>query len=75
MEGYMVEKTTKRLLTVFEAQERTGRKASTWRRDILMRRVPHVKLGRSVRIPVEAVDALIAKGWRDAVQPMDERGV
>jgi excisionase family DNA binding protein len=60
-------KSSGKLLTVFEAEERTGRKAATWRRDILLRRIPFVKLGRSVRIPQEAVDALIAKGWRDAV--------
>ena len=60
-------KNSLKLLTVFEAEERTGRKASTWRRDILLRRVPYVKLGRSVRIPMEAVDAIIAQGWRDPV--------
>ena len=62
-----------KLLTVFEAEERTGRKASTWRRDILRRKVAYVKIGRSVRIPLEAVDALISKGWRDPVIP-DETG-
>jgi len=60
-------KTSRKLLTVFEAEEQTGRKASTWRRDILERRIPFVKIGRSVRIPQEAVDDLIAKGWRDPV--------
>ena len=58
---------SKKLLTVFEAEELTGRKASTWRRDILERRIPFVKIGRSVRIPQEFVDALIAKGWHDPV--------
>jgi len=60
-------KSSGKLLTVFEAEERTGRKASTWRRDILERRIPFVKIGRSVRIPEEVVDDLIAKGWRDPV--------
>ena len=60
-----MKKNSNKLLTVFEAEVRTGRKASTWRRDILLRRVPYVKIGRSVRIPEEAVDALIAQGWRD----------
>ena len=55
------------LLTVHEAEVRTGRKASTWRRDILEKKIPYVKLGRSVRIPVEVVDRLIAEGWRDPV--------
>ena len=63
-------KTSTKLLTVFEAEARTGRKASTWRRDILLRRVAYVKIGRSVRIPVEAVDALIAQGWRDPIIPV-----
>ena len=64
-------KTSSKLLTVFEAEARTGRKASTWRRDILFRRVPYVKIGRSVRIPEEAVDALIAQGWRDPIAPVE----
>jgi len=58
---------SQKLLTVFEAEARTGRKVSTWRRDILLRRVPYVKIGRSVRIPVEAIDALIAQGWREPI--------
>jgi excisionase family DNA binding protein len=63
----MERKGSKQLLTVIEAQERTGRKASTWRRDILERKIPYVKIGRSVRIPVEVVDKIIEHGWRDAV--------
>lgn len=67
-------KTSGKLLTVFEAEARTGRKASTWRRDILLlRRVPYVKIGRSVRIPEEAVEALIAQGWRDPVLIVESR--
>jgi excisionase family DNA binding protein len=62
-----MEKRSGKLLTVVEAEARTGRKASTWRRDILLRRIAYVKIGRSVRIPVEAVDALIAQGWRNPV--------
>ncbi len=58
---------SERLLTVQQAEARTGRKASTWRRDILERKIPYVKIGRSVRIPVEVVDKIIEKGWRDAV--------
>ncbi len=60
-------KASERLLTVKEAEDRTGRKASTWRRDILERRVPYVKIGRSVRIPVEVIEKMITDGWRDAV--------
>ena len=61
MEG----KQSKKLLTLFEAEARTGRKVSTWRRDILQRRIPYVKIGRCVRIPAEVVDRLIAEGWRE----------
>ena len=62
-------KTSDQLLTVFEAAARTGRKVSTWRRDILLRRIPYVKIGRSVRIPAEVVERLIREGWRDAIAP------
>ena len=55
---------TSKLLTVFEAEAMTGRKAATWRRDILTRRIPYVKLGRQVRIPIEVIMELIQKGYR-----------
>ncbi len=64
-------KTSDQLLTVFEAAARTGRKVSTWRRDILLRRIPYVKIGRSVRIPTEVVERLIREGWQDAITPRD----
>ena len=60
-------KASKQLLTVQDAEERTGRKVSTWRRDIWLRKIPVVRIGRSVRIPVEVVDALIAEGWQDQI--------
>ena len=60
-------KTSERLLTVLEAEVLTGRKASTWRRDILQRKIPYVKIGRQVRIPREVVDDLIRQGWRDPI--------
>jgi excisionase family DNA binding protein len=66
-----MQKTSDQLLTVFEAAARTGRKVSTWRRDILLRRIPYVKIGRSVRIPIEVVERLIREGWRDAVNTED----
>ena len=64
-----MQKTSDQLLTVFEAAARTGRKVSTWRWDILLRRIPYVKIGRSVRIPAEVVERLIREGWRDAIEP------
>ncbi|MDT7042927.1 hypothetical protein [Candidatus Nitronereus thalassa] len=66
---------SEKLISVFEAEELTGRKASTWRRDILERRVPSVKIGRLIRIPIEAVEALIKTGWRDEVKtPLGRSG-
>lgn len=69
----MDEKRCKQLLTVFEAEAMTGRKAATWRRDILSRRIPYVKLGRLVRIPREAIEDLIRKGYRKAVEEGDPK--
>ncbi len=61
-------RTSSHLLTVSQAEELTGRKASTWRKDILLRRVPYVRLGkRSVRIPREVIDEMIKEGWHDSV--------
>ena len=57
-----------RLLTVQECEAMTGRKAATWRRDILERRIAYVKLGRLVRIPIEVVQQLIDQGWRHPIQ-------
>lgn len=62
-----------KLLTVFECEARTGRKASTWRKAILRREIPYVKLGRSVRIPEEVVDRMITDGWREAVKAVGVR--
>ena len=68
-------RTSSKLLTVSQAEELTGRKASTWRKDILLRRVPYVRLGqRSVRIPREVIDRMIEEGWRDPVEPEEASG-
>jgi len=53
-------------LTVFEAEELTGRKVSTWRRDILEKRVAFVKFGRSVRIPLSEIQRMVRDGWHEA---------
>jgi len=67
-----MQKSTERLLTVTEAEALTGRKASTWRRDILKRRIAYVKIGRQVRIPLEVIEDLIARGYRPAVSQRGE---
>ncbi len=56
------------LLSVQDLERLTGRRAATWRKDILLRRIPTVRIGRLVRVPREALDALIRKGWRSAVE-------
>ena len=64
-----------KLLSVFEAEAMTGRKASTWRRDIHERRVGHVKLGRLVRIPLSEVQRLVSSGYRPPVERRVNVGV
>jgi excisionase family DNA binding protein len=61
------ERRTEELYTLAEAESRTKRRVSTWRKDIRMRRIPYVKLGRQVLIPREVIDDLIARGWREPV--------
>ena len=58
---------SKQLLTVAEVATRLGLKPATIRRRILERRIAYVKLGRAVRIPTEAVEALIAASYRPAI--------
>jgi hypothetical protein len=55
------------LLTLAEAERMTKRKVSTWRKDVRLRKVPYVKLGRQVRIPREFIEEMISKGWRDPI--------
>jgi excisionase family DNA binding protein len=56
-----------KLLTVYEAEQLLGRKATTLRRDIRLRKIACVRIGRQVRIPIEAVREMIRKGYQDAV--------
>jgi excisionase family DNA binding protein len=68
MPGAIMAATSKQLLTVAQVADRLGLKQATIRRRILERRLPYVKLGRAVRIPVEAIDALIAASYRPAIE-------
>lgn len=52
-----------RLLTIRESAERLGLREGTVRFWVSRRRLPKVKLGRAVRIPEEALDALIRSGY------------
>ena len=67
-------RTSQKLLTVYELEEMTGRKVSTWRKAIAQRRIPVVRIGRSVRVPAEYLERLIEQGWRDPVEPGQENG-
>ncbi|MDA2910546.1 helix-turn-helix domain-containing protein [Nitrospiraceae bacterium AH_259_D15_M11_P09] len=60
------------LLTVAEAAQRLRKQESTLRRMILERRIGYVKIGRSVLIPLEVVETLIATGYRPPItRPKD----
>jgi len=48
-----------RLLNVIEASEELGVKVATIRAWLLKRKLPHVKCGRAVRIPSEAIELFI----------------
>ena len=55
------------LLTVPQAARMTALKEATIRRRILERRIGYVKLGRSVRIPLQEVEKLIRRGYRPPI--------
>jgi len=61
-------KTSQKLLTLQQCEEMTGRKISTWRKAIAQRTIPFVRLGRSIRVPLEYIQALIDEGWREPVK-------
>ncbi len=69
-----MKRATQKLLTVFQLEELTGRKVSTWRKAISQRRIPVVRIGRSVRVPAEYVERMIEEGWRDPVEPGEGHG-
>jgi len=62
---------SKRFFSLQELETLTGRKVATWRRDILERKIPYVKFGRLVRIPKEAIEDLIHKGYRKAIEQVE----
>jgi excisionase family DNA binding protein len=70
-----VTKTTGRLLTVHQAAERLGTSVRFPRRLIAERRITFVRVGRHVRIPEAAIDAMIATGTVEALDRRHRRGV
>jgi excisionase family DNA binding protein len=63
-------RTTGKPLTVHQAAERLGTSVRFPRRLIAARRITFVRVGRHVRIPEAAIDAMIASG---TVEPVDLR--
>jgi excisionase family DNA binding protein len=57
------------MLTVEEAAEKLGVRASTIRSWVWKRQIEFVKISRSVRIPDKVVDRLIRSGTRPALGP------
>ena len=62
--GVMVNK-SEQLLSVEETAFRLGLKPTTIRRKLLERKIPAVKIGKAIRIPIEAVNRIINEGWRE----------
>lgn len=58
-EGFSM--TTRKLLTLREASDRTGHRESTYRSWVLQRRIPYFKVGRSVRIAESDLDQIIER--------------
>lgn len=58
---------SEKLLRAEEVAELLGLRLPTIRRMILERKIPTIKIGRSVRIPREAVEKIIAQGWREPI--------
>jgi hypothetical protein len=57
-----------RLLTLQEAEALTGRKVSTWRRDVFEKRIPVIHIGRrQVRIQLSVIQGMVKAGYRPAV--------
>lgn len=63
-----MQKNTQKLLTVSELEAFTGRMAPTWRRAIAKGKIPVVRIGRSVRVPFEAVEHLIREDIREWIK-------
>lgn len=55
-----------RLVDVFEASTLLSRKPSTIRKDIFLKKLPTVKIGRQIRIPLSAIHAMIQAGYTPA---------
>ena len=55
------------LLSLHACAELTGRKLSTWRKDVLLRKIPVVRIGRQIRVRRSDLEKLLARGFRPAL--------
>jgi hypothetical protein len=55
------------LLTLFECEAMTKRKVATWRKDIRLRKIPYVRIGRQIRVQRSVVERMMNDGFRPAV--------
>lgn len=61
------------LLTVLQAADALALKPATIRKMILQRRLPVVRIGRSVRIKEADVEGIIRQGYRGRVELNDQQ--
>ena len=60
------QKSSRKLLTVPDAANRLTRSIPSLRRDIRQRQIDFVRVGGSIRIPIEAIEGIISRGWAEA---------
>ena len=60
-------KPSRQLLTVKDTADRLAIKEATVRKMIFQRKLPIVRIGRSVRIPIEEVERLMVEGYQPAL--------
>ena len=56
------------LMTVLEVAVRLGLKPATIRKMIFQRRIPVVRIGRSVRFKPEDIDKIVREGYQPAIE-------
>lgn len=56
----------KRLLRVPEIADRTGRSEAAIRKLIFLKKLPVVRIGRTVAVPEDAIDKLIEENYQPA---------
>jgi excisionase family DNA binding protein len=56
------------LMTVLQVAERLGLKPATIRKMIFQRRIPIVRIGRSVRFKPEDIEKIVREGYQPAIE-------